>query len=87
MSVDWSYANYEIDGEQNKRERGGQGVARLSDTRLKHTILTISWAITALPALIGAGASANYFIARLGETKAIVQTDVEVCAACARLAG
>lgn len=50
-------------------------------------ILTISWAITALPALIGAGASGNYFIARLGETKAIVQTDVEVWAASARLAG
>ena len=86
MSVDESCANYNIDGEQDKRERGNKEAPPFRTLSSKHTVLTIPRAFTALPTSICACASGNDFIARLGETEAVIQTDVEIRAACARLA-
>ena len=86
MSVDESCANYDIDGGQDRRERGNKEKLRFCTLSLKRTVLTRPRAFTALPTSIYASASGNDFIARLGETEAVIQTDVEICAACARLA-
>ena len=86
MSVDKSCTNYEIERGRDKRERGNKETLALRTLSLKLTVLTISRALTALPTSICASASGNDFIARLGETEAVIQTDVEIWAACARLA-
>lgn len=86
VSIDYSCANYDIDYLQDKRKRGDKETLAFRTLSLKRTILAISRAFTALPTSICASSPGNDFIARLGETEAVIQTDVEICAACARLA-